>query len=100
MLPKEHYGCETAPVNESAMGTFRSEVVHAATYTTNRRSTDLTFAVTSNGSGMDPEVEVYVRRVNGFRRALVTDSGNKEMIEEILLEHPQKLRAWSHVVFR
>ena len=32
-------------------------------------------------------MEVYVRRVNGVRRALVTDSGNKEIIEEILHEY-------------
>ena len=84
MLPKGFYGCETAPINESAMRTFRSEVVNAATYTTKRRSTDLTFAVASNGNDIDPEVEVYVRRIIGLRRALVLDSGDKDMIEEIL----------------
>ena len=63
------------------MRTFRSGVVNAATYTTKRRSTDLTFAVASNGSDIDPEVEVYVRRVNGLGRAVVTDIGNKEIIE-------------------
>ena len=87
MLPKGLCGCETAPANESAMRTFRSEVVNAATYTTKRRSTDITFAVASNGSDIGPEVEVYVRRLNGFRRALVTDSSNKDMIKEILLEY-------------
>ena len=87
ILQKGLFGCETAPANKSAMRTFRSEVVNAATHTTKRRSTELTSAVASNGSDIDPEVEVYVRRVHGFRRALVTDNGNKEMIEELLLEY-------------
>lgn len=90
MQPKGFYGCETAPVNESAMRTFRVEVVNAVTYTTRRRSTDINFAVASNGSDIDPGVEVYVRRVNGFRRALATNTGNKEIIEGILLKLSQK----------
>ena len=84
LLPKGLYGCETAPVNESAMRTFRSEVANAVTYVTKRRSLDLTYVVASHGTDMDPEVEIYVRRVNSFKRAMVTSKADRQLIETIL----------------
>ena len=84
MLPKALYGCETAPINEAAMRTFRSEVADAAAYTTKRRSLDLTFTTSSHGTDIDPEIEVYVRRVTSFKRAIVISDFNGKMIDTIL----------------
>ena len=84
MLPTALYGCETAPINEAVMRTFRSEVVNAAAYTTKRRSLDLTYAISSHGADIDPEIEVYVRRVSSFKRAMVTSSGKGKIIDTIL----------------
>ena len=66
------------------MRTFRSEVANAITYVTNRRSSDLTYAVASHGTDIDPEVEVYVRRVNSFKRAIVTSDADRQLINDIL----------------
>ena len=44
----------------------------------------------SNGNDIDPEVDVYVRRANGFVRAVVANIGNKKIIEEILLNYHKK----------
>ena len=45
--PKGLFRCETSPVNESAMQKLRPSIANTLTFTTNRRSTDLTFAVAS-----------------------------------------------------
>jgi hypothetical protein len=90
MLPKALYGCETAPINEAAMRTLRSEVADAVAYTTKRRSLDLTYTTSSHGTDSDPDIEVYVRRVTSFKRAIVTNECNRKMIDTILEIYREK----------
>ena len=59
------YGCESCPVNDAALRTWRAEVANAATFVTKRRSADLTFAAASHGTDIDPEVHVYTKRALG-----------------------------------
>ena len=61
MLPMGFYGCETAPVNETAIQKLRSSIVNALTFVTSRRSCDLTFTVASGKTDLDPDIEVYTR---------------------------------------
>ena len=53
------------------------------TYSTTRRSTDLTFAMCSIGNDIDPDVEVVRRRMLGSRRAMVIHEGVEQMIKDI-----------------
>ena len=64
------YGCETTPINDSCMRSYRTAVVDTIAFNTKRRSADLTFAFCSKGTDVDPETEVLVRRVMAMRRAV------------------------------
>ena len=66
MLPKALYGCELAPVNESALRGLRREFVDAIAYTTAKRSVDLTFNVASYGPDLDPDVQISIRRAQAY----------------------------------
>ena len=77
MLPRGLYGCETSPVNEEAMQNMRSSIATALTYTTTRRSVDLTFAMASGTVDLDPDIEVYTRRAALCRR-VIGDAKSKE----------------------
>ena len=83
LLPKGLYGCETSPINETAMRTWRATTATALTFTTTRRSVDLTYAVASGKTDLDPEVNVYVRRAVAARRAWHKNYLHKKNIEEI-----------------
>ena len=69
-LPMALFGCELAPVNEGAMRTLRSAFASCLTYTTTRRSLDLTFAAGSIGPDVDPDIEVVSRRLAAVRRSM------------------------------
>ena len=58
--------------------------VDTLTYTTTRRSADLTFAVAANGSEVDPDIAIFKNRVLGMRRARVVCKENKSMIDRIM----------------
>ena len=64
-LPKALYGCETAPVNEGALKRSQTVIVDTLTFTTTRRSVDLTFAVAPHGIELDPDVAIFKNRVLG-----------------------------------
>ena len=64
-LPKTLYGCETAPVNESALKKLQTNIVDTLTFTTSRRSVDLTFAAAAQGKEVDPDIEIFTCRVLG-----------------------------------
>ena len=66
MIPKALYGCELAPVNESALRGLRKEFVNAIDYTTTRRSVDLTFNAASYGTDRDPDAQIFVRRAQSI----------------------------------
>lgn len=72
-LPTALYGCEVTPVNETALRVLRSSFVRCMTYTTVRRSADLVFAMASEGSDLDPDINVFVRSVAVARRYLTTN---------------------------
>ena len=82
MLPMGRFGCETCPFNESAIQKMGSSIADALTYTTSRRSKDLTFVVASGRTDADPDIEVYVRRVNLRRRAVGGPQENKKLADE------------------
>ena len=90
MLPEGMYGCETCPVNEGAMRTWRSKPASALTYVTSRRALGLTFAAASHGKDTDPEVHLYIPHVIVFRRALYVQNENSEIICNILKIHRDK----------
>ena len=83
-LPKALYGCETAPVNESVLNKLQTKIVDTLTFTTTRRSADLTFAVAADGNELDPDIEIFKKRVLGMRRARVVCEENKKMIDQIM----------------
>ena len=80
MIPKALYGCELAPVNETALRGLRREVADAISYTTARRSADLTFSVASYGTDLDPDVHIYIRRAQAYRRAYTANENNEKLI--------------------
>ena len=90
MVPKGLYGCETAPINEAAILKLSSTIANALTYTTKRRSVDLTFAIASGKTDLDPDVEVYARRVVLMRRVIGGDKDMKRMADEIMQEYARK----------
>ena len=57
MLPKGVYGCESAPINESAMQKLRTAIANCLTFVTSRRATDFTFSIASGKTDVDPDVE-------------------------------------------
>ena len=83
-LPKALYGCETAPVNESALTKLQTRIVDTLTFTTTMRSPDLTFAVAANGIEVGPDIAIFKNRVLGMRRARVVCEENKKRIDPIM----------------
>ena len=90
MLPKELYGCEISPINETAMRSLRTAIVNCITFVTSRRSIDLTFAMASIGTDVDPDVVVVCRRTTALRRALTINVENASMIEDIIGAYTEK----------
>ena len=71
------------PVNETALRVLRSGFVRCMTYTTVRRSADLVFAMVSEGSDLDPDINIFVRSVVAARRYSTKNTANKETMEEL-----------------
>ena len=80
MQSKGLYGCETCPVNEGVMRTWRLKTAGALTYVASRRALGLTFAAASHGKDTDP----YIRRVIAFRRAFDVQNESTVIIRKIL----------------
>ena len=78
--PKALYGCEVTPVNETALRVLRSSFVRCMTYTTARRSADLVFAVASEGTDLDPDVSIFVRRIAALRRYISKNAANQDKV--------------------
>ena len=78
-LPKGLYGCETTPVNESALKKLQTRIVDTLTFTTSRRPVDLTFATASHGKEVGPDVASFTNRVLGLRRAKGMGGGGENM---------------------
>ena len=83
-LPKALYGCEVAPVNETALRTLRTSISKTFTYTTDQRSVDLTFATASNGPDLDPESCIYTRRAVALRRFITKSEANARRVKQII----------------
>ena len=62
---------------------MRSSIASCLTFTTVRRSADLTFAIGSRGRDVDPDVEIVCRRAIALRRSMAKDEKNKKMIQEL-----------------
>ena len=77
-LPKALYGCEVAPANELALQGLRTSITSAATYTTEQRSSDLTFATCSYGLDLDPDITIFARRAVAFRRFMARGGDEEE----------------------
>ena len=82
MLPKGLYGCESCPINDSAMRTWRTETANATTFVTKRKSVDFTFAAASQGTDLDPEIFAYTKRALAYRRAYYICKSNETLINE------------------
>jgi len=73
-----------APVTETALRGLRKEFVDAIAYTTIRMPVDLTFNAASYGSDLDPDVQIFVRRAQAYRRAYTASEGNEKLIKGIM----------------
>ena len=82
-MPKAMYGCEVSPVNETALRTLRSSFADVLTYTTVRRSTEFTFSSVSGNTDLDPDVEIYVRRMTAMRRYVTKQPANRDKMQRI-----------------
>ena len=82
-LPKALYGSEVAPVNDSALKTLRTVITKTVTFTTEQRSSDLTFATASHGTDLDPEASILARRAAALRRYINKGTQNAERIKTI-----------------
>ena len=60
------------------------------THTTSRRSSDLVFSVASEGAGLDPDVNILVRRIAAFRRYFYNEGNNAELMREIYERYKEK----------
>ena len=69
---------------------MQTGIVDTLTYNTSRRSAGLRFAAASHGAEVDPDVEVFKRRVLAIRRARVVGRDNKRLVDEILQQHLEK----------
>ena len=83
-LPKALYGCEVAPVNETALRKLRTAVTKTVTFTTEQRSSDLTFATASHGPDLDPESSIFARRATALRRFINKSVQNEERVKTIM----------------
>ncbi len=82
MVPKGFFGCETSPINESAMQKMRTSIANVLTYVANQRSTDFTFSVASDKTDLDPDIEVYVRRAALLRRVVGDSAENRKVADD------------------
>ena len=96
-IPKGLYGCEVAPINETALRTLRSAITRTLTYTTEQRSADLTFATSSHGHDLDPEVAILTRRTTALRRFINKSEENAERIKTIMNEYMERGEPGMHV---
>ena len=83
-LPKALYGCEVAPVNETALRQLRTAVTKTVTFTTEQRSSDLTFATASHGPDLDPESSIFARRATALSRFINKSVQNEERVKTIM----------------
>ena len=89
LLPMGLYGCEVAPVNEAVLTRFRGAIANVDTFTTSRRSVDMTYAVTADKGDLDPDVEICTRRVTALRRCYHRYEEEAEMIQEIYSKYKE-----------
>jgi hypothetical protein len=89
-IPKALYGCEVAPVNETALRTLRTAVSRTLTFTTEHRSADLTFATASHGPDTDPEISIFARRAMAVRRFFNKSKANAEKVKQIMQEYSKR----------
>ena len=78
------YGCETSPVNESELATLRSSIADLLTFSTTRRSVDLTYAMASYGKDVDPDVEIASRRAMTFRRMMHKQNDTSRKMKKVI----------------
>ena len=90
MLPEALYGCETSPINETAMRMLRTATANCITFVTTRRSIDLTFAMLSRGADLDPDVEATTRRMIMLRRMMVNDQKTAKMMRDIYAKYREE----------
>ena len=87
MIPKALYGCETSPINETAMRMLRTAFANCITFVTTRRSIDLTFVMASIGTDLDPDVDVMTRRMTMLRRMMAKDPRTAEIMKDIYAKY-------------
>ena len=68
VLPKALYGCEAADFPDELIRSLRSAIARTISNGAQHQSIDLTFAVASHGSDLDPVLEIFTRRCMAFRR--------------------------------
>ena len=90
IVPGGLYGCEMAPVHEGALETLRGAIADLITFTTETRSADLTFTIASEGTDLDPDIEIWVWRVKSLRRYLAKNSEASNMCNDIYEMYRQR----------
>ena len=95
-LPKALYGCEVAPVNETALRSLRTAVTRTLTFTTDQTSSDLTFATASHGPDLDPETSIFARRAMAVRRYFNKSKANAEKVRTIMAAYRNKREPGMH----
>ena len=68
----------------------RKEFADAIAFSTTKRSVDLTFKVASYGLGLDPGIQINVRRALAFRRAYTSSNDIKNMIDDIFKRYEEE----------
>lgn len=71
MLPMGFYGCEASELPDQELSQLRSASIDTISNGSPHRSNDLVFA-TAEGDDLDPEVQVFVRRIAAIRRVTAT----------------------------
>ena len=66
------------------------------TYTTEQRSSDLTFATASHGPDLDPEVSIAARRAVAVRRFISKCKANEDKVQTILEAYRNKEEPGCH----
>ena len=62
----------------------------AIAFTTTRRSVDLTLNAASYGSDLDPDVQIFVRRAQAYRRAYRASEGNEKLMKGIMAMYEEE----------
>ena len=96
-LPNALYGCEVAPVNESALRTLRTVITNTVTFTTEQRSSDLTFATASHGADLDPDASILARRAAALRRYINKGTQNAERLKTRCQASKRRKEPWIHM---